>query len=34
MPTQGMQLSLRRMSVGGGETTASDRAAKNKNDLA
>jgi len=34
MPTQGMQLSLSRMSVGGGETTASDRAAKNKNDLA
>src|SRR3979411_497170 len=33
-PTQGMQLSLSRMSVGGGETTASDRAAKNKNDLA
>jgi hypothetical protein len=34
MPTQGMQLSLSRMSVSGGETTASDRAAKNKNDLA
>ena len=34
MPTQGMRLSLNRMSVGGGETTASDRAAKNKNDLA
>ena len=29
-PTQGMRLSLNRMSVGGGETTASDRAAKNK----
>jgi hypothetical protein len=27
-----MRLSLNRMSVGGGETTASDRAAKNKND--
>src|SRR3979490_1948751 len=34
MPTQGMRLSLNRMSVGGGETAASDRAAKNKNDLA
>src|SRR5476651_1274459 len=34
MPTQGMQLSLNRMSVGGGETAASDRAAKNKSDLA
>src|SRR6202051_2552498 len=34
MPTQGMQLSLNRTSLGGGETTASDRAAKNKNDLA
>jgi uncharacterized protein len=34
MPTQGMRLSLNRMSLGGGETTASDRAAKNKNDLA
>lgn len=33
MPTQGMRLSLNRMSVGGGETAASDRAAKNKNDL-
>src|SRR3979490_2844029 len=33
MPTQGMRLSLNRMSVGGGETNASDRAAKNKNDL-
>jgi hypothetical protein len=30
MPTQGMRLSLNRMSVGGGETAASDRAAKNK----
>ena len=29
-PTRGMQLSLNRMSVGGGETAASDRAAKNK----
>jgi predicted CoA-binding protein len=34
MPTQGMRLSLNRMSVGGGETTASDRAAKNRNDPA
>jgi len=33
MPTQGMRLSLNRTSVGGGETNASDRAAKNKNDL-
>ena len=32
MPTQGMRLSLNRMSVGGGETAASDRAAKNRND--
>ena len=32
IPTQGMRLSLDRMSVGGGQTTASDRAAKNKND--
>jgi hypothetical protein len=32
MPTQGMRLSLNRMSVCGGETAASDRAAKNKND--
>ena len=32
MPTQGMRLSLNRTSVGGGETAASDRAAKNKND--
>ena len=30
VPTQGMRLSLNRMSVGGGETAASDRAAKNK----
>ena len=30
IPTQGMQLSLNRMSVGGGATAASDRAAKNK----
>jgi predicted CoA-binding protein len=30
MPTQGMRLSLNRMSVGGGTTAASDRAAKNK----
>ena len=33
VPTQGMRLSLNRMSVGGGETAASDRAAKNRNDL-
>src|SRR5499433_801302 len=33
IPTQGMRLSLNRMSVGGGETAASDRAAKNKSDL-
>ena len=33
MPTQGMRLSLNRMSVGGGETAASDRAAKNRNDV-
>jgi predicted CoA-binding protein len=32
IPTQGMRLSLDRMSVGGGATTASDRAAKNKSD--
>jgi uncharacterized protein len=32
VPTQGMRLSLNRMSVGGGETAASDRAAKNRND--
>ena len=30
VPTQGMRLSLNRVSVGGGATTASDRAAKNK----
>jgi predicted CoA-binding protein len=30
MPTHGMRLSLNRTSVGGGETAASDRAAKNK----
>ena len=29
-PTHGMQLSLNRMSVGGGNTLAADRAAKNK----
>src|SRR6185312_12405775 len=33
IPTQGMRLSLNRTSVGGGETAASDRAAKNKNEL-
>ncbi len=32
MPTQGMRLSLNRMSVVGGDTAASDRAAKDKND--
>jgi predicted CoA-binding protein len=32
IPTQGMRLSLNRMSVGGGATEASDRAAKNRND--
>jgi uncharacterized protein len=32
VPTQGMRLSLNRMSVGGGATPASDRAAKNKNE--
>jgi predicted CoA-binding protein len=31
-PTQGMRLSLNRMSVGGGQTSASDLAAKNKSD--
>jgi hypothetical protein len=30
IPTQGMRLSLNRVSVGGGSTTASDLAAKNK----
>jgi hypothetical protein len=34
MPTQGMRLSLNRTSLGGGETAASDRVAKIKNDLA
>ena len=33
IPTQGMRLSLNRMSLGGGATTASDRAAKDKTDL-
>lgn len=33
MPTRGMRLSLDRVSVVGGETAASDRAAKNKNGL-
>ncbi len=32
VPTQGMRLSLNRMSVGGGETAASDRAAKGKSE--
>src|SRR3954470_11711281 len=32
IPTQGMRLSLQRASVGGGETAASDRAAKDKAD--
>jgi predicted CoA-binding protein len=32
IPTQGMRLSLNRMSVAGGATAASDRAAKNRND--
>jgi predicted CoA-binding protein len=32
MPTQGMRLSLNRSSLGGGETNASDRAARNRND--
>ena len=32
IPTQGMRLSLNRMSVGGGSTAASDRAAKDRND--
>src|SRR3569833_2021279 len=31
-PTQGMRLSLNRTSVGGGDTAASDRAAKNKSE--
>jgi predicted CoA-binding protein len=34
MPTQGMRLSLNRSSLGGGETNASDRAARNRNDPA
>src|SRR5271167_4926271 len=34
MPTQGMRLSLGRTSLGGGTTDASDRATKNRNDLA
>ena len=33
IPTQGMRLSLNRMSVGGGTTAASDRAAKDKTEL-
>ena len=32
IPTQGMRLSLNRTSVGGGTTTASDRAAKNRSE--
>jgi len=32
VPTQGMRLSLNRVSVGGGSTAASDRAAKDRND--
>ena len=32
IPTQGMRLSLNRMSLGGGSTAASDRAAKNKSE--
>jgi predicted CoA-binding protein len=32
VPTQGMRLSLNRASLAGGETSASDRAARNKND--
>jgi uncharacterized protein len=32
IPTQGMRLSLNRMSVSGGATAASDRAAKDRND--
>jgi predicted CoA-binding protein len=32
IPTQGMRLSLNRTSVGGGATTASDRAAKNRSE--
>jgi predicted CoA-binding protein len=33
IPSQGMRLSLNRMSVSGGATAASDRAAKDKNEL-
>jgi predicted CoA-binding protein len=33
VPTQGMRLSLNRVSVGGGATSASDRVAKNKTEL-
>ena len=33
MPTQGMQLSLNRTSVGGGRTAAADTASKNRTDL-
>ena len=33
MPTTGMRLSLNRSSVGGGNTTASDNAARNKSDI-
>jgi hypothetical protein len=33
VPTQGMRLSLNRMSLAGGATNASDRAAKDKGDL-
>jgi predicted CoA-binding protein len=32
IPTQGMRLSLNRGSIGGGDTNAADRAAKNKSD--
>jgi len=32
IPTQGMRLSLNRMSLGGGATLASDRAAKDKSE--
>jgi hypothetical protein len=33
IPVQGQRLSLNRMSLGGGNTAASDRAAKNKTEL-
>src|SRR3954454_15192152 len=33
VPVKGMRLSLNRMSVSGGDTAASDRAAKNRNEL-